>query len=110
MAQQNYTEEQVTTLVAAYKAAETEAERLATVAAYAETFGKTPASIRAKLVREGVYIAKEYKTKTGDKPESKDDIVTDIARTLGVTVDAVGSLEKATKKALRLIRENLKEA
>ena len=104
----NYTEAQTSELVAAYEAAETPEARDAVVESFAEEFGKTVRSIRAKLVREGVYVKKVYKTKTGGKPETKESIVGDIAATLGVDADSkLGGLEKANKGALSLIRASL---
>ena len=106
----NYTPEQTAMLVDAYESVETQEQREAVVAHYAEEFGKAPQSIRAKLVSEGVYIAKTYKTKKGEKPESKAAIVAGIARILGVDQERVESLEKANKTALNLIRGTLAAA
>ena len=103
----NYTTAQTAELVAAYEAADSDEARAEVVDEFAMTFGKPAQSIRAKLVSEGVYIAKTYKGKTGEKPESKAKIVGDIASVLGVTQEAVESLEKANKKALTLIRGTL---
>ena len=106
----NYTAAQTAELVGDYDACETQESREACVAEYAEKFGKPLQSIRAKLVSEGVYIAKEYKTKKGDKPESKAAIVADIAREMGVSEETVESLEKANKAALTLVRGTLARA
>ena len=103
----NYTPEQTAMLVDAYESVETQEQREAVVARYAEEFGKAPQSIRAKLVSEGVYVAKTYKTKKGEKPESKAAIVAGIAHLLGVDSERVESLEKANKTALNLVRGSL---
>ena len=103
----NYTAEQTAELVAAYTACESEKTRVACVAEFAQKFAKNLQSVRSKLVSEGVYVAKTYKTKKGNKPESKALIVSDIARFLGVSSEAVESLEKANKAALTLIRGTL---
>ena len=100
----NYTDAQAAQMVERYEAAQTDEQRAAIVEELAHEFGKTVRSVRAKLVREGVYVKKTYKTKTGDKAETKENIVDDIARALGVASDQLGGLEKATKKALNLIR------
>ena len=55
----NYTAEQTAKLIADYQAGET-------VEALAFAMGKSVRSIVAKLVREKVYVKKEYKTKTGE--------------------------------------------
>ena len=60
----NYTDEQTAKVVADYAAG-------VTVETIAEALGKTTRSVIAKLSREGVYKAKEYKTKTGEKVEKK---------------------------------------
>jgi len=101
----NYTEEQTAELVKAYVEAKTEETRAEVVETFAEELGKTVRSIRAKLVREGVYVAKTYKSKTGAKPETKEAIVSAIADTLGVDADAtLSGLEKATKNCLIFLR------
>lgn len=106
----NYTKEQTAEMVERYEGCETEAERMAEVEKIAEDFGKTVRSVRQKLVRERVYVAKVYQTKTGNKPESKARIVSDIARTLGVAEESVESLGKANKTTLALIRGTLDRA
>lgn len=103
----NYTDAQASELVEAYSAATNEGERETVVATFSEKFGKNVKSIRAKLVREGVYVKKTYKAKTGETPERKAAIVSDIARTLGVNAEVVESLEKATKPTLNLLRGTL---
>ena len=103
----NYTTAQTAELVAAYEAAESDEARADVVQEFAMTFGKPAQSIRAKLVSEGVYVAKTYRTKKGEKPESKAEIVAGIASVLGVTQEAVESLEKANKAALNLVRRTL---
>lgn len=108
----NYSPELTASVLALYAVAcaaegandETRAAALEDISA--ET-GKTVKSLRQKLVREKVYIAKTYKTKTDSKTETKETIVAGIARAMGVTTDQVNGLEKATKPALVLIRGTL---
>lgn len=69
----------------------------------AEKVGRTVRSVVAKLSREGVYKKKAYTTKTGEKAETKGDIVEKIAFALNVPAENVGSLEGATKQALKLV-------
>jgi hypothetical protein len=105
---QNYTPEQTSALLEAYDDAEGYDAQQAVIREFADENGKTVPSVRAKLVREGVYQKKEYAGKTGEKPETKDEIVEDIARTLGVDADSkLGGLEKARKDTLQLIRKVL---
>lgn len=93
----NYTDEMVTELVGAYTEAETDSARTEVVNQYAEKFGKNAASIRAKLVREGVYVAKAKVTKAGDPIVRKADLVAQIEATTGVEFP---SLVKASKADL----------
>lgn len=94
-----YTPEMVAEMQAAYAASQT-AE---TVQALAEKFGKTPAMVRAKLVNLGIYKAKEYKTKQGEKPVKKDETADAIGRILGLSDGETDSLAKANKTALAKI-------
>lgn len=103
----NYTKEQAEKLVEAYENADTENERENVVEKFSQAFNKSVKSIRQKLVREGVYIKKERKTKTGGKVETKENIVADIAGALGIASTGLSGLEKATKNALEIIRAGL---
>lgn len=91
-----YTAEQTAALVEAYKAAPT-AE---TVAAFAESFGKSVKSIVAKLSREGVYQKKEYTTKAGTAPVKKDAIADELQSIFNLSEAEADSLTKANKTAL----------
>ena len=93
----NYTPEQTATMVEMYSADKSEA----TVKTLAEMYGKTVRSIVAKLSREKVYVAKEYKTKTGEAVTSKNDLADKIAAMVGgFTESETESLTKANKTAL----------
>ena len=67
----NYTEDQVKHMVEAYTA---RPER-ATVEMLAEDLNKSIKSIIGKLSREGVYEKTVYKTKTGEDPVTKKELV-----------------------------------
>jgi hypothetical protein len=95
----NYTPEMTAAIVGAYK----EAPTAETVSALAEKFGKTVRSIVAKLSREGVYKAKEYTTKKGEKPVKKDTHAEAIGAVLGLSEGEIDSLTKANKTALEKI-------
>jgi hypothetical protein len=99
----NYSAEQTAALVAVYVAATTDADRKTVVTSQAAILKKSPASIRAKLVREKVYVKITRTTKAGEKVESKAAIVERIAELMDVESDVVGSLESATKKVLQLV-------
>ncbi len=100
----NYPPAMTLKIVAAYKKGKTEEEREDILETLSIQHGKGVKSLRAKLVREGVYIKKEYKTKAGDKPETKENIVKGLASLLGVAAKELAGLDKATKKTLDLLR------
>ena len=92
----NYTPEQTVEMVSDYVANPTQS----TVEALAEKMGKTVRSVIAKLSREKVYVAKEYKTKTGDKVVKKDEHADAIGAVLKMTEAEMESLTKCNKTAL----------
>lgn len=99
---ENYTVEMAAKVVADYLAG-------VPVEQIAESVGKSTRSIVAKLARERkedgtpVYAKKAYVAKTGEAVQSKADLVAVIAEKLGATSEEVGSLEAATKSALKLV-------
>lgn len=101
----NYTLDQTAELVETYRRADTDEMRAKVVNHFAAEWGKTPASVRAKLVSEGAYVAKTYKTKKGEKPVSKEQLVEIIARTMDTAADNLPGLEKATKATLLRIAD-----
>lgn len=105
--QPNYTEAQTDELVEAYTGAESDAERKEVVDEFATNFGKSVASVRQKLVREGVYQKPEKKKSVTGKVERKAEIVADIAAAMGADESRIESLEKGTKDALNLVRASL---
>ena len=100
---QTYTDDQVSKMVAEYTAVETDEARAEVVDSLADEFGKTVASIRSKLVREGVYVKKERTTKNGAPVVSKAELVAKIADAMGEDAEVFDSLEKATKVVLQKI-------
>jgi hypothetical protein len=97
----NYTPEMTQKMVADYTAG-------VSVEKIAEELGKTVRSVVAKLSREKVYKAKEYKTKTGEVPVKKDAHADFIGMALGLTEADADSLTKANKTALAKIAEFIK--
>lgn len=96
----NYTPEQTLKLIEGYQTGES-------VEALAKAFGKSTRSVIAKLSREGVYKAKEYVTKTGEKPVKKDETAEAIGKVLLMSEPEVDSLTKANKGALLKILQAL---
>ena len=97
----NYTEKQVEHMVEEY----TNNPCRETVENLAETLDKSIKSIIGKLSREGVYKKTVYKTKTGEDPETKKEIVEDLAGLLDLQYIQVAGLEKSPKASLKILRE-----
>lgn len=98
----NYTPEQTAKMVADYSAG-------VSVEMIAQELGKTVRSVVAKLSREKVYKAKEYKTKNGETPIKKDAHADFIGAALGLTEAEMDSLTKANKTALAKIADFIRD-
>ena len=96
----NYTPEQTQRMINDY-------QNGVSVETIADNLGKTVRSIVAKLSREKVYIAKEYKSKTGETPIKKDVHADAIGAILRLPENDIESLTKANKNALKVIFEAL---
>ena len=101
----NYTEQQVEQMIEAY----TKQPTRETVENLAEDLDKSIKSIIGKLSREGVYKKTVYKTKTGESPETKKEIVENLAGLLNLEYVQVAGLEKSPKSALKILREAIHE-
>ena len=101
----NYTPDQVNMM----KAECTSNPSRETVEKLAETLDKSIKSIIGKLSREGVYKKTVYKTKTGETPETKKEIVEEVANWLDIEYQTVAGLEKSPKASLKSLREALRE-
>ena len=99
-ATKNYTDEMVTRMTTLYVAN----PNRATVDALASEFGKSVRSIIAKLSREGVYIAQERKTKSGEPVVRKADLVSQLESHFESTLP---SLVKASKADLTFLVETI---
>lgn len=92
----NYTAEQTAMLRDEYLAG-------VSVETLAASVGKTVRSVVAKLSREGVYVAKTYISKTGERPVKKDTVADAIGAVLQLSESETESLTKANKTALSKI-------
>ena len=101
----NYTKDQTEYMIEKYK---TNPSR-DTVEELADEFSKRVKSVIGKLSREGVYRREVYKTKTGENPVTKVEIVSNIADALGIEIDNLAGLEKAPKATLKTIERVLSE-
>ena len=95
----NYTDEQTEYMIEQYQAVPT----METVQYLAEELGKTTKSIIGKLSREGVYKRAVYKSKSGELPITKVELVSNIAENLGVEVESLVGLEKSPKTTLKTL-------
>ena len=94
----NYTEDDTANIVQQYM----ENPTRATVDMLADRYNKSARSIIGKLAKEGVYRRVEYRTKTGEVPVTKLELVEDIQSKLGC--EALTGLEKAPKEVLKCLK------
>ena len=73
----------------------------------ADQLGVTVASVRSKLVREGVYVKQAPSSRSGKGRTSKMQYVNAIAAMLDMPAGDAASLEKATLKTLVAMSEKL---
>ena len=97
----NYTDEQVQYMVDKYTA---EPNR-ETVDKLAEKLNKSIKSIIGKLSREGVYQKAIYRTKTGEIPMTKGEIIVKVAELLEAEYSRLAGLEKSPKQDLKYLYE-----
>ena len=97
----NYSEETTQEMIKAY----TKNPTKETVDHLSKRFNKSVKSIIGKLSKEGIYRRESYKTKTGDKPITKDEIVASISDLLGLAPDNLEGLEKAPKITLKRLEK-----
>jgi len=95
----NYTQEQVDFMVAEY----TKNPTRDTVEKLTISMSKSAKSIIGKLSREGVYQKAIYKTKTGEIPVTKEQIIKNIAELLEIDSSKIMGLEKAPKQDIKYL-------
>ena len=101
----NYTEEQVSLMIEQY---ENEPTR-ETVENLAGKLNKSIKSIIGKLSREGVYKKTVYKTKTGETPITKKELVEELADYLDISYISIAGLEKSPKADLNYLVSTVRE-
>ena len=99
----NYTEEQVSLMIEQY---ENEPTR-ETVENLAGELNKSIKSIIGKLSREGVYQKAVYKTKTGEIPVTKAQLVENLAMLLEIPSSKIMGLEKAPKQDIKFLHDTI---
>jgi hypothetical protein len=99
----NYSEEMTQILINTYQ----DDPSRNTVEKLAAEYNRSLKSIIGKLSREGVYQRESYKTKAGEKPITKIELVHMIAERLDVSPDELFGLDKAPKQALQFLKTHL---
>ena len=97
----NYTKEETEYMVEIYSAS----SNMKTVEELAAELSRSKKSIIGKLSREGVYRREVYVSKTGEKPITKVEIVSNIADVLDLEISNLAGLEKSPKETLRKLYE-----
>ena len=100
----NYTDAQVAIMVSVYQANPTRK----TVDMLAKDMDKSIKSIIGQLSREGIYQKAIYKTKSGEVPMTKQEIILAMATALGIDSSKIMGLEKAPKQDIKFIYEVIK--
>ena len=96
----NYTQDQTEYMVEQYQK---KPSRI-TVDRLAKELDKSPKSIIGKLSREGVYRRSVYKTKTGETPVTKMELVEELAYAFDLNPAVLAGLEKAPKNVLKVLK------
>ena len=100
-----YTEEQTKYMIEFYQAA---ADKLAAVLQLAEQLDRPKKSIIGKLSKEGVYQKIKYKTKGGEDPVTKKEMLAELAELLEIDLEDIQGMEKSPKLELKLILDKIK--
>jgi len=101
----NYTDGQVSFMVQTYA----DNPSRETVDSLAKGMEKSVKSIIGKLSREGVYQKAIYKTKTGEIPVTKEQLIKDIATLLEIDSSKIMGFEKAPKQDIKYLYTILEE-
>lgn len=101
----NYTQDQVEYMVNQYRL---KPDR-ETVDRLAEDLDKSVKSIIGKLSREGVYRKQVYKTKTGEVPITKEQLIAGLADLFEVESSKLMGLEKAPKQVIKFLHDTIGE-
>jgi len=99
----NYSQKETEYIVEVYS----DAPSMGTVERLSEELSRSKKSIIGKLSREGVYRREVYVSKTGEKPVTKVEIVSNIADALGLEVSDLEGLEKSPKEVLRRLSKSV---
>ena len=96
----NYTDEETEELVKLYLEAE---DKVAIIEVLMAKFDKPKKSIIGKLSKEAVYQKQTYKTKTGENPVTKLELVHNIAKMLDMNPEELQGVVKSPKLELQAL-------
>lgn len=99
----NYSDADVEKMVMAYA----KQPNRETVDKLAEDLDKSVKSIIGKLSREGVYQKQVYKTKTGEVPVTKEQLILGLADLFEVDSSKLMGLEKAPKQVIKFLHDTI---
>lgn len=99
----NYSDADVEKMVMAYA----KQPNRETVDKLAEELNKSVKSIIGKLSREGVYQKQVYKTKTGEVPVTKEQLILGLADLFEVDSSKLMGLEKAPKQVIKYLHDTI---
>ena len=102
----NYTEEQTTYVIQEYlknKEDEDVIKRLA------QELNKSEKSIIGKLSKENVYEKRVYRSKSGELPVTKKELVANLSSLVGANPERLQGLEKAPKLELKYLIQQVEE-
>jgi hypothetical protein len=102
-----YKPEQEAELRAAYESADSDDSRKAVVDEYSAKYAVTRHSIIGKLASMGIYSKPKPLTKSGEPIVAKQEYVNAIRIMLATNGEELESLEKASKRDLKLIMDKL---
>ena len=99
-----YTPEEVKILKEVYSNARDKQEAISELA---QRLSKSKKSIIGKLSREGIYQKQVYRSKTGEAPVTKKELVARIAEATGASIEDIQGLEKSPKLDLKALLQCL---
>jgi len=99
----NYSDADVEKMVMAYA----KQPNRETVDKLAEDLDKSVKSIIGKISREGVYQKQVYKTKTGEVPVTKEQLILGLADLFEVDSSKLMGLEKAPKQVIKYLHDTI---
>lgn len=99
----NYTDKQVEHMITAY----VKNPCRYTVDMLAEDLNKSVKSIIGKLSREGVYQKQVYRTKAGETPVTKEQLILGLAELFEIDSSKLMGLEKAPKQVIKYLHDTI---